>query len=115
MQIRLTLKPGQPGTKQLVDKYGDRLVCVRYRYDAARQKRYKTAEIIVEESSWIPPDAEPAGDALVELVIGKTEGALQQRVREAGGRWNGVRGVWELRYADVVALGLTGRLVKGGI
>ena len=33
MRTRLTLKPGQRGTKQLVAEYGDRLVCVRYRYD----------------------------------------------------------------------------------
>lgn len=28
------LKPGMKGTKRLVEKYGDSLLCVRYRYDA---------------------------------------------------------------------------------
>jgi hypothetical protein len=37
MRTRLHLKPGQKGTKQLLAQYGDRLVCVRYRYDAAAQ------------------------------------------------------------------------------
>ncbi|HNT78201.1 MAG TPA: hypothetical protein PKH77_24570 [Anaerolineae bacterium] len=114
-RTRLTLQPGQAGTRQLVEKYGDRLVCVRYRYDAARRKRYKTVELIEEEAAWLPPDALPAAEALVGVVIGKTESSLQQRIREAGGRWNTTRGVWELRYADVVALGLTGRLADGGI
>jgi hypothetical protein len=30
------------GTKKLVARYGERLVCVRYRYDAERRKRLET-------------------------------------------------------------------------
>jgi len=30
-RVRLHLKPGQKGTKQLLAQYGDRLICVRYR------------------------------------------------------------------------------------
>lgn len=33
MQARLKLKPGQNGTKKHLARYGERLVCVRYRYD----------------------------------------------------------------------------------
>lgn len=54
MQTRLSLKPGQKGTKKLVAEYGDRLIAVRYRYDLSRQRRYKTVELIVEESPWLP-------------------------------------------------------------
>ncbi len=54
MQTRLSLRPGQKGTKKLVVEYGDRLVAVRYRYDAERQRRYKTVELVVEESPWSP-------------------------------------------------------------
>jgi hypothetical protein len=36
METRLTLRPGMPGTKKLVARYGDRLVCVRYLYDETR-------------------------------------------------------------------------------
>ena len=49
MQTRLTLRSGQKGTKRLIAQYGKRLVCVRYRYDAQKKKRYKTVELIVEE------------------------------------------------------------------
>jgi len=45
---RLKLKPGQKGTKALVEKYGDDLVCVRYRYDETSRTRIKTVELIVE-------------------------------------------------------------------
>ena len=57
MEIRLTLKPGQKGTKKLVAEYGERLVCVRYRYDEARRKRFKTVELIVEEQEWLSAGA----------------------------------------------------------
>ena len=48
MVTRLKLKPGQKGTKALVEKYGDALVCVRYRYDETSRTRLKTVELIVE-------------------------------------------------------------------
>ena len=54
MRTRLHLKPGQKGTKQLLAQYGDRLVCVRYRYDAQRKKRFKTVELNVAECDWDP-------------------------------------------------------------
>src|SRR5262245_26786565 len=46
-RVRLHLKPGQKGTKTLVARYGDRLICVRYRYDARRHMRFTTVELIV--------------------------------------------------------------------
>lgn len=33
METRLTLRPGQPDTRKLLDKYGERLVCVRIRHE----------------------------------------------------------------------------------
>ncbi len=37
------------GTKKLLARYGERLVCVRYRYDSATGRRVKTAELIVQD------------------------------------------------------------------
>jgi hypothetical protein len=51
MQIRSTVQPGQRGAKKLLTQYGNRLVCVRYRYDEQRQKRFKTVELIIEEEA----------------------------------------------------------------
>jgi hypothetical protein len=45
------LKPGQKGTKQYLEKYGDALVGVRYRYDKASGALLKTVEIVIEEES----------------------------------------------------------------
>ena len=49
------LKPGQKGTKQLLTQYGNRLVCVRYRYDVQRKKRFKTVKVITAEREWELP------------------------------------------------------------
>jgi hypothetical protein len=49
MKAHTNLKPGQNGTVRLVEKYGDALLCVRYRYDELRDVRLKTVELIVEE------------------------------------------------------------------
>ncbi len=45
--VRATLHPGKSGTKRLTAKYGDKLVCVRKRYDD--QYSYTTVEIVVSK------------------------------------------------------------------
>ena len=69
MRTRLHLKPGQKGTKQLLTQYGDRLVCVRYRYDAQRKKRFKTVELIIAEREWEPPPPRFAADTIVGVRV----------------------------------------------
>ena len=54
MEARATRRPGQKGTKKLVQKFGDRLIFVRYRYDTERRRRFTTVELIVDESPWNP-------------------------------------------------------------
>jgi hypothetical protein len=43
MKTYAHLKPGQDGTKRLVEQYGDALLCVRYRFDETRGVKVKTA------------------------------------------------------------------------
>jgi hypothetical protein len=112
MQARLKLNPGQRGTKKLLAKYGDRLVCVRYRYDEQKKKRYKTVELIEEEVDWEPKAGTPADQTLVEIRIDWSETELRAEVKAAGGRWNPERKVWRLAYGNVVALGLEKRIVE---
>jgi len=49
MLMSKKLNPGQLGTKRLVSQYGARLMCARYRYDAAQGKRFKTVELIIPQ------------------------------------------------------------------
>jgi hypothetical protein len=46
-ETRLTLRPGQPGTKKLMEFFGSKLVRVRYRYKG--KYRLKTVELIVDK------------------------------------------------------------------
>ena len=69
MRARAKLQPGQPGTKALMKIYGDRLVCVRYRYDRERQKRYKTVELIVDEAEWEAPCQVPDPETRVYVRV----------------------------------------------
>ena len=111
MRVRLTLKPGQRGTKQLVEEYGDRLVCVRYRYDSAQHKRYKIVELIVDEAEWLDQTA-PVDALMVGVLVAREETELRAQVKAEGGRWNPERQVWELRYDRAKRLGLEGRLIR---
>ena len=82
MLTQATLKPGQKGTLGLFKIYGDRLVCVRYRYDPRRGKRYKTVELIVDEAVWKPLRSP---SELVWVWVAYEEHALRERVKGAGG------------------------------
>jgi len=102
-EVPLHLKPGQKGTKQLLAQYGDRLICVRYRYDVQRKKRFKTVELVVAERDW-EPRRRFADNQIVGLRVDFADVAVRAQVKQAGGRWNPERRVWQLRYERVVAL-----------
>jgi hypothetical protein len=101
MEARLKLKPGQKGTKKLLEIYGDSLVCVRYRYDAVNRARIKTVEIIVEKKGWTPPPPRFADDAQVPVRIAFAESGLKTMAREAGGRWNPEARLWFVPYGKI--------------
>jgi hypothetical protein len=111
LRTRLTLLPSQPGAKHLHAQYGDRLVCVRYRYDEHRKKRLKTVELIVEEIEWKAGRSPQPATSLVDIRVARSEVEVRRQVKEVGGRWRPQRAVWELRYDHVVALGLEDRIV----
>jgi len=69
VKTRLILKPGQQGTRNLLEKYGEALLCVRFRYDAELRQRLKTVELIVERTEWTPPPPRYSADTLVPLRI----------------------------------------------
>ena len=85
---------------------------MRYRYDAQRKKRFKTVEFIVAEREWDPPAPRCAADALVGVRVGFAEVEMRERVKQAGGKWNRSRKVWEMRDDQVVALKLEAHIVE---
>jgi hypothetical protein len=100
VKTRLILKPGQPGTKGLMEKYGDALLCVRFKYDAASRQRLKTVELVVERTEWTPPKRY-TDDTLVSLRIDAWDMPLRLLAKEAGGRWNPEKRLWLLKYCKI--------------
>ncbi len=98
MITRLKLKPGQKGTKALVEQYGDALVCVRYRYDEASRTRIKTVELIVEKKELPVRRHKVADDALVPVRIAYGERELGKMAKMSGGRWDPDTRLWYIRY-----------------
>ena len=109
MKVRLKLNPGMRGTKKLTRKYGDSLVCVRYRYDEKRKMRYTTVELIVEESTWLPPLFKPNDIILIKIPFKELD--LREKVKRAGGVWSNSRKMWKLPYKTVCKLGLKDKIV----
>ena len=109
MDVKTTLMPGQNGTKRLYKKYGDQLVCVRYRYDKARCKRLKTIELIIDEQEWSPGVTIPR-DSRVALQIEYSEIELRELIKGAGGFRNPEKKVWMLSYQKVLEMGLERRM-----
>ena len=119
MHVLSVKRPGQKGTQALVERYGARLVCVRYRYDAVKQRRYKTVELIVDQEHWSPPPEPSYPDTpppeplrRVGLRVGYHESELRQRVKAAGGTWFKDEKLWYVSADRVNALGLESRVVR---
>jgi hypothetical protein len=110
---RRKLQPGQAGTRKLLAEYGEKLVCVRYRYDTANQRRIKTVELVIEERPWQPRPAKIPSNKITHLRIKYGEIALRNQVKTAGGKWNCEKQTWELPYPEVLKLGLSERIVDG--
>jgi hypothetical protein len=125
MEARTTRRPGQKGTKRLLQRFGDRLLFIRYRYDPAGRRRVTTVELIVDEQPWAPrPDTtldtaaplpRPANPSdLVALRIAAHELELRTRVKGAGGKWDVTRRAWILPLRRVRVLALEDRIVSAG-
>lgn len=48
LRIAKTFAPGHDGTRRLAREFGDRLVCVRHRYDDANALRVTTVKIVAQ-------------------------------------------------------------------
>lgn len=111
MDVTTTLKPGDMGTKHLVREYGERLVCVRYRYDGDRHKRFKTVELIVDRpvkaTAALRPDAEP-----VAVRLPYDDGATRELMKRHGGRWDPQTRLWWLGALTVRMLGFERYLTR---
>lgn len=106
MKTRLILKPGKKGTKRLVEKYGDDLLCVRFRYDAELRQRIKTIELIIERTDWTPPPPKFSSNTIVALQIEAYDIKMREQAKASGGRWNPEKKLWFVKYGQIVGTSL---------
>ena len=108
MEIKKTMQPGDMGTKRFLNTYGNKLVCVRYRVDKQKRRRYTTVELIVEEK----PNLEQKAMVIAWVKISYGETELRKRALENGAKWLPEKKVWQLTYDKAKKLGLKNRIVK---
>ena len=101
----------QPGAIKLARRFGQALVCVRYRNNENGSVRYTTVELLVDQAP-VRKRTRDADIVALKLVIGEVE--LRQRIQASGGQWDARALVWRLPRGAVKRLGLLDRVVAGG-
>ncbi|HVP09395.1 MAG TPA: hypothetical protein VMT02_07735 [Burkholderiales bacterium] len=86
---------------------------MRYRYDAERQCRHKTVELIVETVPWQPRARKPRrrDEQMVHVHIAYSEVDLRERAKRLGALWRPAQRLWEMRWLDAKRLGIADRVV----
>lgn len=114
MDVIKTVSAGAPGTKKYLRKFGDRLVCVRYRKEKNSNRRFTTVELIVDENTVFPNlfRRQPHPSKIVSLRIGFDEYELRQKIKQQGAKWSPEQKTWKLAWQDVVSLGLEDRVIE---
>ena len=99
--------PNQPGAQKLARRYGEALVCVRYRHNANGTWRYTTVELVVDQA---PVMSKRADAVIVSVYIGYDEAAMQRKAREGGAQWDLRDKVWRMPRKLARRLGLIARI-----
>ena len=100
MKADTHLKPGQKGTKRLLEQYGEFFLCVKYRYDEKRHVRIKTIELIVSETPCSPPLRHQDHD-IVNIIVPYSKTVLRDRLKAAGRRWNPGEKLWQIPFGAI--------------
>ncbi len=107
-----TRRAGDAGTKALQEIYGEKLLYVRYYYNAVQGTKIKTAEIVVAEKSWQPKAPRKGAERLVGVKLALSEKTLGHKIQMVGGEYDARRRMWVLSFRRAKALGLKARIVE---
>ena len=110
LRTRQTIKPGKRGTRKLLEKYGDRLLCVRYHYDMIVNERITTVELVEERTKWKPNRI--SSTTVVQIKVNWGESKLASQIKQSGGKWNKLKKVWEITYGKAKELCIESRIVQ---
>ena len=101
------LFPGRLGALKFSRKYGNALVCVRYRLDADGLHRYTTVDLIIDRVPIVK-----RVDRIIGVCILYEETPLQSAVRTSGATWDKPAKLWHMPYRVGLRLGLQDRIVE---
>jgi len=111
MKTYAHLKPGQKGTRRLVETYGEKLLCVRYRYDEKRGVKLKTVEIIVDEKPLRHPRYND--DDIVPISVAFDETELRELLKKIRARWEPQIKMWFAPYSRIRGTPLEAKIAAG--
>jgi hypothetical protein len=111
MRVLKKLGPERAGAIKLARRYGDALVCVRYRRNANGSHRYTTVELIVDCVAVVAKNGK-AAERIVGVRVGFNEAQLRQQVRDSGAKWDAPARLWRMPLRAARQLGLLDRVVE---
>jgi hypothetical protein len=106
-RVTKTLQPLDTGTFKFVERFGEALVCVRYREDATGQKRFTTVELVVETGTAKRRKTEKD---VVEVRIEWRESTLRERAKRLGAILDPQTALWRMERRTARLLGLSERI-----
>jgi hypothetical protein len=106
LRVMKKLATTSRGAIKLAQQFGETLVCVRHRVDAAAGFRYTTVELVVERA-----EMRPRRSPLVRIRVHPDEYALRNVVRAAGAVYDRRTGLWHLPRQVARVLRLEKRIV----
>ena len=105
--VAKTMQPDDKGAVKLARKYGETLVCVRYRLSNDGSERITTVELEVDRVG-VRQRTNPE----VSVKIYASEADLREKAKAKGARYNGKTRLWRMTANDAVALGLASRVAR---
>ena len=105
--VAKTMQVDTAGAVKLTQKYGDALVCVRYRISPDGSERITTIELEVDRVK-----VQHKSNPVVAVKIYPSEIKLIAMAKAKGARFNGKTRLWKMHQNDAYALELGKRIAR---
>lgn len=105
--VAKTMQVDTPGAIKLTRKYGDALVCVRYRISPDGAERTTTVELVIERTA-----VQRKSNPWVAVKIYPSEINLASQAKAKGAWFNARTRLWKMRRNDAQSLGLADRIAR---
>ncbi len=105
--VTKTMQTDARGAIKLTRKFGEALVCVRYRISQNGSERITTVELEVDRAA-----TQKRANPRVAVKIYGSEKKLAEQAKQKGAWFNARTRLWQMRQNDALALGLTSRIAR---